>query len=475
MVFVLGYAGIIFEARVCVIAQRPCPLVHIKNSSKLPNELQALTSLSCSSRKLAQEYFSFNKSGVALLTAVAMWTVRAAASSSEAELNASLSESLAEVGQIVFFLLGAMTVVETVDAHAGFKIVTDAIGKRDNRTLLWLVGVITFFLSAILDNLTSTIVMVSLLRKLVPVAEQRKLLGAVVVIAANAGGAWTPIGDVTTTMLWISGQISALATMQDVFLPAATSLLVPLAMLSAAPEFAASSLPGGPATSNQLVVSDGGADAPVEEAMAPRATLVLTAGLASLIFVPIFKSATGLPPYLGMLAGLGALWVLTDAIHYGEPDRQQLKVPEALGRIDLQGILFFLGILMAISSLDSAGVLRQLAGALDSVAPNVESVALAIGLVSAVIDNVPLVAATQGMYDMAAYPQDCALWQLIAFCAGTGGSILIIGSAAGVAFMGLERASFEWYAKKVTPLALGGYLAGTAVYVGTHALFPHAS
>jgi Na+/H+ antiporter NhaD/arsenite permease-like protein len=303
-----------------------------------------------------------------------------------------------------------------------------------------------------------------------------------VVIAANAGGAWTPIGDVTTTMLWISGQISALATMKDVFLPAATSLLVPLAMLSSSPEFAQDEADSdssrsaliAPSASNQRVVSDSLSDdegtSAEEEAMAPRATLVLSAGLFSLIFVPIFKSATGLPPYLGMLAGLGALWVLTDAIHYGEPDRQQLKVPEALGRIDLQGILFFLGILLAISSLDSAGVLRQLASALDSVAPNVESVALAIGLVSAVIDNVPLVAATQGMYDMSVYPQDSPLWQLIAFCAGTGGSILIIGSAAGVAFMGLERASFEWYAKKVTPLALGGYLAGTAVYVGTSML-----
>jgi len=411
-----------------------------------------------------------------------MWTVRAAAAPSEAALNESLGESLAEVGQIVFFLLGAMTVVETVDAHAGFKIVTDAIGKRDKKTLLWLVGVVTFFLSAVLDNLTSTIVMVSLLRKLVPDPEQRKLLGAVVVIAANAGGAWTPIGDVTTTMLWISGQISALATMKDVFLPAATSLLVPLAMLSSSPEFAQDEADSdssrsaliAPSASNQRVVSDSLSDdegtSAEEEAMAPRATLVLSAGLFSLIFVPIFKSATGLPPYLGMLAGLGALWVLTDAIHYGEPDRQQLKVPEALGRIDLQGILFFLGILLAISSLDSAGVLRQLASALDSVAPNVESVALAIGLVSAVIDNVPLVAATQGMYDMSVYPQDSPLWQLIAFCAGTGGSILIIGSAAGVAFRGLERASFELYAKKVTPLALGGYLAGTAVYVGTSML-----
>jgi len=423
-----------------------------------------------------EEYFAVNKSGVALLTgaslapsatclphpprtAVGMWTVRAAGTPSEAALNAALSESLADVSQIVFFLIGAMTVVETVDAHGGFRLVTDAIGQRDRKSLLWLVGGITFCMSAVLDNLTSTIVMVSLLRKLVRDPEERKLLGAVVVIAANAGGAWTPIGDVTTTMLWINGQISTLATMRDIFLPAVVSLLVPLAMLSNSPEMAEPAAQsrvslGTPASSQTLVslseaeagangLGEGGAG---QEAMAPRATLVFSAGVAALVFVPVFKTATGLPPYLGMLFGLGALWLLTDAIHYGEADRQQLKVPEALSRIDTQGVLFFLGILLAISSLESAGVLKQLALALDSVAPSVELVALAIGLVSAVIDNVPLVAATMGMYDLDAFPQDAPLWQLIAFCAGTGGSILVIGSAAGVAFMGMEQADFGWRA-----------------------------
>ena len=445
--FVLGYAGIIFE-----------------------------------------EFFAFNKSGVALLTAVGMWSVRAAGAPSEAALNASLGECLADVSQIVFFLIGAMTVVETVDAHAGFKLVTDAIGTRDKKALLWLVGGLTFCMSAILDNLTSTIVMVSLLRKLVKDPEQRKTLGAVVVIAANAGGAWTPIGDVTTTMLWINGQISSLATMRDIFLPAAVSLVVPLALLSGDEALTGEQasfttrelLPlraGAQRISLDNADDDGfpgtGMDDGLEsdrEAMAPRATLVFAAGVAALVFVPVFKTATGLPPYMGMLFGLGALWLLTDAIHYGEPDRAQLKVPEALSRIDTQGVLFFLGILLAISSLDSAGVLKQLASFLDAHIPSVELIAIAIGLVSAVIDNVPLVAATMGMYDLAEWPRDSTLWQLIAYCAGTGGSILVIGSAAGVAFMGMEKADFVWYLRRVSPVALAGYLAGVGTYIGMHAL-----
>ena len=435
-----------------------------------------------------EEFFAFNKSGVALLTAVGMWSVRAAGAPSEAALNASLGECLADVSQIVFFLIGAMTVVETVDAHAGFKLVTDAIGTRDKKALLWLVGGLTFCMSAILDNLTSTIVMVSLLRKLVKDPEQRKTLGAVVVIAANAGGAWTPIGDVTTTMLWINGQISSLATMRDIFLPAAVSLIVPLALLSGdaaltgeQPSASTRELLPLRAGAQRISLDDAdddgfagnGMDDGLEadrEAMAPRATLVFAAGVAALVFVPVFKTATGLPPYMGMLFGLGALWLLTDAIHYGEPDRAQLKVPEALSRIDTQGVLFFLGILLAISSLDSAGVLKQLASFLDAHIPSVELIAVAIGLVSAVIDNVPLVAATMGMYDLADWPRDSTLWQLIAYCAGTGGSILVIGSAAGVAFMGMEKADFVWYLRRVSPVALAGYLAGVGTYIGMHAL-----
>jgi len=400
-----------------------------------------------------EEGVEFNKSGVALLTAVGMWTVRAVAAPDAAVLDGQLAEALADVGEIIFFLLGAMTIVETVDAHQGFKLVTDVIKTRNARQILWTVGGITFFMSAVLDNLTSTIVMVSLLRKLVPDAEQRKFIGAVVVIAANAGGAWTPIGDVTTTMLWINGQITTQATMTDLVLPSMVSLLVPLALIS--------------------TLSDevNGEMAPMPEskqAMAPKGTLVFGAGVAALLFVPIFKTVTGLPPYMGMLAGLGGMWLLTDAIHFGEPNREDLKVPSALQKIDTQGILFFLGILMAISSLDSAGVLKDVAVFLDNNIPSTELIATAIGLASAVIDNVPLVAATMGMYDVADFPVDDKLWQLIAYCAGTGGSILIIGSAAGVAFMGMEKADFAWYTKKVSPWALTGYLGGIGTYLALH-------
>ncbi|KAK9163821.1 hypothetical protein Syun_004723 [Stephania yunnanensis] len=415
LVFGLGYAGIIFE-----------------------------------------ESLAFNKSGVGLLMAVSLWVIRSiGAPSTDIAVN-ELTHASAEVSEIVFFLLGAMTIVELVDAHQGFKLVTDNITTRKPRTLLWVIGIVTFFLSSVLDNLTSTIVMVSLLRKLVPPSEFRKLLGAVVVIAANAGGAWTPIGDVTTTMLWIHGQISTLQTMKDLAIPSAVSLAVPLALMSLTSEVDGK----GQESSNVLA----------SEQMAPRGQLVFSFGIGALMFVPVFKAITGLPPFLGMLFGLGILWILTDAIHYGESDRQRLKVPQALSRIDSQGVLFFLGILLSVSSLEAAGILRELANYLDAHIPNVELIASAIGVVSAVIDNVPLVAATMGMYDLSSLPRDSEFWQLVAYCAGTGGSMLIIGSAAGVAFMGMEKVDFFWYLRKVSGFAFAGYTAGIVAYLVTHNL-----
>lgn len=406
-----------------------------------------------------EESVAFNKAGVGLLMAVALWVIRSICAPSVDVVVQELSHQSSEVSEIVFFLLGAMTIVEIVDAHQGFRLVTDSIQTRDSRKLLWLVGTITFFLSSILDNLTSTIVMVSLLRKLVPDPAQRRFLGAVVVIAANSGGAWTPIGDVTTTMLWIHGQISTVKTMTDLFVPSLISLAVPLALLSFNEELVGKESDGPAAT-----------PALASEQMAPRGKLVFGVGLGSLLFVPIFKSLTGLPPYLGMLLGLGTLWLLTDAIHYGENDRQRLRVPQALSRIDTQGVLFFLGILLSVGSLDSAGILQELAVYLDKSIGSVELIAGAIGLASAVIDNVPLVAATMGMYDISKVPMDSELWQLIAYCAGTGGSILVIGSAAGVAFMGMEKADFFWYLQKVSGVALAGYAAGMAAYLAGNAL-----
>ncbi|CAA6670556.1 unnamed protein product [Spirodela intermedia] len=396
-----------------------------------------------------EESLAFNKSGVALLMAVFLWVIRSIGAPSTDIAVTELTHASAEVSEIVFFLLGAMTIVEIIDAHQGFKLVTDNITTRKPRILLWVVGFVTFFLSSVLDNLTSTIVMVSLLRKLVPPSEYRKFLGAVVVIAANAGGAWTPIGDVTTTMLWIHGQITTLQTMQGLFIPSAISLAVPLALMSLTSE-----------VNNSGQKTD---DVLASEQMAPRGQLVFGVGVGALVLVPIFKSATGLPPYMGMLLGLGVLWILTDAIHYGESGRQKLKVPQALSRIDTQGILFFLGILLSVSSLEAAGILRELANYLDVHIPSIELIASAIGVVSAIIDNVPLVAATMGMYDLTSFPQDSEFWQLVAFCAGTGGSMLIIGSAAGVAFMGMEKVDFFWYLRK--RIRFAGYAAGIVAYL----------
>ncbi|KAL0676504.1 hypothetical protein Bca4012_004485 [Brassica carinata] len=403
-----------------------------------------------------EESLAFNKSGIGLVMAVSLWVVRSIGAPSAEVVVSELQHATAEVSEIVFFLLGAMTIVEIVDAHQGFKLVTDNITTRKPKTLLWVVGFVTFFLSSILDNLTSTIVMVSLLRKLVPQSEYRKLLGAVVVIAANAGGAWSPIGDVTTTMLWIHGQISTLPTIQGLFIPSAISLAVPLALMSLS-----SDVNGKGQDSSDVTAS---------EKMAPRGQLVFGVGLGALVFVPVFKSLTGLPPYMGILLGLGVLWILTDAIHYGESERQKLKVPQALSRIDTQGALFFLGILLSVSSLEAAGILREIATYLDANIHNVELIASAIGIVSAIIDNVPLVAASMGMYDLTSFPQDSEFWQLVAFCAGTGGSMLIIGSAAGVAFMGMEKVDFFWYFRKVSGYAFAGYAAGIAAYLALQSL-----
>ncbi|BBH09635.1 sodium:hydrogen antiporter 1 [Prunus dulcis] len=400
-----------------------------------------------------EESLAFNKSGVGLLMAVSLWVVRSIGAPSTDIAVSELQHASAEVSEIVFFLLGAMTIVEIVDSHQGFKLVTDNITTRKPRTLLWVVGIVTFCLSSVLDNLTSTIVMVSLLRKLVPPPNFAR---AVVVIAANAGGAWTPIGDVTTTMLWIHGQISTLETMKTLFIPSAVSLAVPLALMSLTSEVSGKA----PDTSNVMA----------SEQMAPRGKLVFSVGIGALVFVPVFKALTGLPPYMGILLGLGVLWVLTDAIHYGESERQKLKVPQALSRIDTQGALFFLGILLSVSSLEAAGILRELANYLDAHIPNVELIASSIGVVSAIIDNVPLVAATMGMYDLTSFPKDSEFWQLIAYCAGTGGSMLVIGSAAGVAFMGMEKVDFFWYLRKVSGFAFAGYAAGIAAYLAVQNL-----
>ncbi|EFJ51295.1 hypothetical protein VOLCADRAFT_57334, partial [Volvox carteri f. nagariensis] len=407
---------------------------------------------------IVEEYLGLSKAAVALLMAAALWSIRATAEGLEA-LDLEMGSALGEVSAVIFFLLGAMTVVEVVDAHQGFKVITQSVRPGSKSQLLLAVAALTFAMSSVLDNLTTTIVMVALLQKLCPDADTRRFLGAAVVVAANAGGAWTPIGDVTTTMLWIHGQISTSATMRDLLLPSAMS------SLSAAPAPA----PAVPTTTS----SDGLPTAPsstaddVAAAAPPRSNLVLSVGLGSLLMVPVLRAWAGLPPHMGMLACLGFLWLVTDAIHFGE-ERRHLTVSQALKRVDSEAVLFFTGVLLAVAALDKAGLLKELAEGLGRLVPQQEVVAGIIGLASAIVDNVPLVAATMGMYDMQLYPQDSSLWQLIAYCAGTGGSLLVIGSAAGVAFMGMDRsASFGWYARRITPWATAGYFAGLAVYVLT--------
>ncbi|MBI3508606.1 MAG: sodium:proton antiporter NhaD [Chlamydiia bacterium] len=387
-----------------------------------------------------------NKTASALLMAVLAWMVLFLL---PGEWNHHLGEKLNEVSQIIFFLMGAMTLVELVDSHRGFKLITDLIQTNSKKKLLWILGFATFFLSAVLDNLTTTIVMVSLLRKIVPEAKDRMLLGSMVVIAANAGGAWTPIGDVTTTMLWINGNISTAAIMHALFLPSLFSLIVALILLGFG-------LKGNYPKAIRL--------AHVEEVQ-PGGRVVFALGIGSLIFVPIFKTLTGLPPYMGILISLGFLWLVTDLMHGKHEERKALRIPQILTRIDTSGVLFFLGILLCIHALDVAGLLQSLAQFLDQHIQSFPVVATLIGIISAVIDNVPLVAASMGMYDLASHPVDSFLWQMIAYCAGTGGSILIIGSAAGVALMGMEKIDFLWYLRKVSLVALVSYLSGVGFYL----------
>jgi Na+/H+ antiporter NhaD/arsenite permease-like protein len=406
-----------------------------------------------------EEVFEFNKAAVALLMSTGLWVTYADYFQSKGVASDTvlkqLGEQLSEVSEICFFLLAASTIVEVVDAHQGFKVVTNQIKTTSKKTLFWTIGFLTFFLSAILNNLTVTIVMCSLLKKLVPKVDDRKIFGGMVVVAANAGGVWTPIGDVTTTMLWINNQLSTIPTVTELFLPSVVCLVVSLAILV-----------------NQVEEDDSleKSTLPEPSDLSTRGLLVFWSGILSLICVPIFAEFTGLPPYLAMLTGLGAMWTLTDVIHMGEEGEEELKVPEALAKLDTAGILFFLGILMSIGVLDKSGLLKDLAVFLSDNLPNLNIIATVIGLASALVDNVPLVAATMGMYDLAEYGTDDKLWQLIALCAGTGGSILVIGSASGVALMGLEKVDFIWYAKKISVGAAIGYFAGIATYLAQDAV-----
>jgi Na+/H+ antiporter NhaD/arsenite permease-like protein len=394
-----------------------------------------------------------NKAAIALITGVLCWTIYILAVPDEHLINEQLTEHLGDLSGILFFLLSAMTIVELIDSHDGFNIITERITQTKKRSLIWIVGLIAFFLSAILDNLTTTIVLISLLRKLIRDPKERLYFVGIVVIAANAGGAFSPIGDVTTTMLWIGGQITAFKIMAKLILPSLICLVVPLLIIS---------------VRMKGHVEKGASMEDVQKKSLPRSQqrLVLFGGISALISVPVFKTLTGLPPYMGILLGLGVMWVITEILHASKKeDYRRFTVVHALRQIDTSTILFFLGILVAISALQSTGILLKMAHAMTVAIGNQSIILMSIGLLSSVIDNVPLVAAVQGMYDMSVYPADAYFWEFLAYCAGTGGSALIIGSAAGVAAMGIEKINFFWYLRNISLLALAGFFSGALFYI----------
>jgi Na+/H+ antiporter NhaD/arsenite permease-like protein len=375
------------------------------------------------------------------------------------QVEQQLNESVSSTAQIVFFLIGAMTIVEVIDAHNGFEVITSLIRTRKQATLMWLVGFVTFFLSAILDNLTTTIVMISLMRKLLGNQSDRLFFAAMIVIAANAGGAWSAIGDVTTTMLWIGGQITPLSIIKSVFLASLINLVVPLLLVSIR-------LRG-----KEIVPPQQGDE--IFRTRIFERNLIFFLGLGILVMVPVFKTVTHLPPFMGILFGLGILWMVGELMHRDkeEDEKKHLTLVHALTRIDMTSIVFFVGILLAVAALEHTHVLEMLAKWLDANVGRQDAIVIALGLLSAIVDNVPLVAASMGMYSLTQYPPDSFLWEFVAYCAGTGGSILIIGSASGVAAMGLEKIHFFWYMSRISGLALLGYFGGAAAYIIQYRLF----
>ena len=398
-----------------------------------------------------------NKSATALITAVICWSLLILNTDNKELILEQLSHHLSSISEIVFFLLGAMTIVELIDAHDGFQNITESIKTTNKTKLIWSISLITFFLSAVLDNLTSTIVMISILNKLIENKKTKWILLGLVIISSNAGGAWSPIGDVTTTMLWIGGQISPLNIIQQTFLASFVSMVVPTLII------------------NFIIKDKIEIKQNVEYNLnfntnAFERNLIFYIGIGCLLFVPVFKTITHLPPYMGMLLSLGIIWTLTELLHQKKQDDEKgiLSVNHALRKIDTPSILFFFGILMSIASLEVVGILPQMANALNKTVGNINIVAVCIGLLSAVFDNVPLVAALQSMYNLNDYPKDHYFWELLAFTAGTGGSCLIIGSAAGVAVMGMEKIDFFWYLKKISWIALIGFIAGVATFLFQH-------
>ena len=393
-----------------------------------------------------------NKAASALITGVLCWTIYILQSESITTVSEELLHHLGEIASILFFLLGAMTIVELIDSHNGFDIITQKITTNNKQHLLLIITTITFFLSALLDNLTTAIVMTSLCTKLLSEKEDRLWFAGMIVIAANAGGAWSPLGDVTTTMLWIGGQITALNIIKQLLLPSLVACIIPAFIVSY--RFKGKKIVSMPAS----------VCTPEEKR---EGKIILLGGIGFLLFVPAFKTVTHLPPFMGMMLALGLMWIITTIIHKGKDHElaERFTVARALQKVDTPSILFFLGILLAVSALQSFGLLKQLSTFLSSTLKNDYLIGIALGLLSAIVDNVPLVAASQGMFDLNTYPTDHPFWEFLALTTGTGGSAVIIGTAAGVAVMGIEQINFMWYLKKIGWLALVGFIAGILVFL----------
>ncbi|MCF8186955.1 MAG: sodium:proton antiporter NhaD [Sulfuritalea sp.] len=394
-----------------------------------------------------------NKSAFALIGAVVLWTIFGLGSTA---VTTQLNQTIADVAQIVFFLMGAMAIVEVMDAHAAFDVITQRIRTKKMPHLVWIIGFLSFFMSAVLDNLASTIVMLSLIRKIMPQRDDRLIFASIVVIAANAGGAWSPIGDVTTTMLWVGEKVTALQVMKGVFIPSLVNMMVPLIFMTYFfRNKTLSPIEGHPTHPEKIHATN------------YEQSLVFFSGIVLLCGVPIFKVVTNLPPFMGMLLALGILWLLCEFLHRHKNDKskQHLSLVTALQRIDISVLLFFIGILLAVSVLEHSHLLTDLASVIDKTLGNQALVIFLFGIASAVIDNVPLVAASMGMFPMDQYPTDAFIWEFLAYAAGTGGSILIIGSAAGVIAMGMEKIEFFWYVRKISLLAFVAYLSGALTYI----------
>ena len=399
-----------------------------------------------------EQPLKLNKAAAALLTGVVCWTIYILQSPSSATVSKQLFEHLGEIASLLFFLLGAMTIVELIDSHSGFDIIRQKITTTSKQRLLVIVTVITFLLSSLLDNLTTAIVMTSLCAKILSDKEDRLWFAGMIVIAANAGGAWSPLGDVTTTMLWIGGQITALNIIRELFLPSLVACGLPLLIMSRR-------------FKGKKIIPT-----PIQERSSKEkkeSNIILLTGIILLVFVPVFKTITNLPPFMGMLGALSIMWIINSMIHKKEEATyaEKYTVARALQRIDTPSILFFMGILLAVAALQSYGILKMAASFLSNSLHNDYLIGIALGILSSIVDNVPLVAASQGMYDLSTYPTDHPFWEFLALTTGTGGSAIIIGSAAGVAVMGIEQIDFIWYLKKISWLAIIGFIAGITVFL----------